>query len=124
EEWVMPLVPPLCKKRQVPTQVFSFPFTEDDLSVWAERYNIPGEDNHYRRHSAWKAICLRLPCNHHHIMIIRNPMAPYSQSMCFVIGTNFKAKDMEHTQNVELIKSLYDAIDMGNCLGWFYMSWG
>jgi hypothetical protein len=51
-------------------------------------------------------------------------MAPYSQSMCFVVGTNFKAKDMEPAQNVALIKSLYDAIDMGNRPGWFYMSRG
>jgi hypothetical protein len=51
-------------------------------------------------------------------------MAPYSQSMCFVVGTNFNAKDMEPAQNVELIKSLYDAIDMGNRPGWFYMSRG
>jgi hypothetical protein len=41
-------------------------------------------------------------------------MATYSQSICFVVGTNFNAKDMEPAQNVELIKSLFDAIDMGN----------
>jgi hypothetical protein len=124
EELVMPPAPPLYKKRQVPAQVFGFPVTEDDLSVWAERHNTPGEDDHYRRHSAWKAICSRLPRNHRRITIIRNPMAPYSQSMCFVVGTNFNAKDMEPAQNVELIKSLYDAIDMGNRPGWFYMSRG
>lgn len=39
--------------------------------------------------------------------------------MCFVVGTNFNAKDMEPAQNVELIKSLFDAIDMGNRPGWF-----
>jgi len=42
--------------------------------------------------------------------------------MCFVVGTNFNARDMELTQDVELLKLLYDAIDMGNRPGWFYMS--
>jgi hypothetical protein len=44
--------------------------------------------------------------------------------MCIVVGTNFNAKDMETTQDAELIKSLHDAIDMGNPPGWFYVSQG
>lgn len=46
-------------------------------------------------------------------------MATYLQWMCIVVGTNVNAKDMETTQDAEL-KSLYDAIDMGNPPGWFY----
>ena len=41
--------------------------------------------------------------------------------MCFVIGTNLNANDLALTQDTELIKSLYDAIDMGNRPGWFYL---
>jgi hypothetical protein len=123
-EWVPP-APPLYKKRQVRAQVFGFPVTHDDLRVWAEKHNTrPEAEAYLRRHAARKAICSRLPRNHRRITLIHNPMATYLQSMCIVVGTNFNAKDMEITQDAELVKSLYDAIDMGNPPGWFYMSRG
>ncbi|KAM6488805.1 hypothetical protein JOM56_015742 [Amanita muscaria] len=101
EEWVVAPAPLLYKKRQVRAQVFGFPVTQDDIRAWAEAHNIPEEDDYYRRQDAWKA-----------------------QSMCIVIGSNLNAKDMERAQNLELIKSLYDAVDMGKRPGWFYVSQG
>ena len=123
-EWVPP-APPLYKKCQVRSQVFGFPLTHDDIQVWAENHNIRPESEAYVRYdAALKAICSRLPRNHRRMTIIHNPMATYLRSMCIVVGTNFNAKDMETTQDAELIKSLYDAIDMGNPPGWFYVSQG
>jgi hypothetical protein len=43
--------------------------------------------------------------------------------MYIVMGTNFNANDMKSTLNIELIKTVYDAINMGIPLRWFYMSW-
>jgi hypothetical protein len=51
-------------------------------------------------------------------------MAAYGQLMCIIVGSNLNAKDMETTQDAELMKSLYDAIDIGNPSGWFYISQG
>ncbi|KIL62664.1 hypothetical protein M378DRAFT_165510, partial [Amanita muscaria Koide BX008] len=126
EEWVVAPAPPLYKKRQVRAQVFGFSVTQDDIRAWAEAHNIPEEDDYYRRQDAWKAVCSRLPRNRRdrRLTIIHNPMTHSKQSMCIVIGSNLNAKDMERAQNLELIKSLYDAIDMGKRPGWFYVSQG
>ncbi|KIL62662.1 hypothetical protein M378DRAFT_165495 [Amanita muscaria Koide BX008] len=124
EEWVVTPAPPLYKKRQVRVQVFGFPITQDDIRAWADAHNIPEEDDYYKREDAWKAVCLRLPRNHRRLTIIHNPMTISKQSMCIVIGSNLNAKDMERAQNSELIKSLYDAVDMGKRPGWFYGSQG
>ncbi|KAM6496628.1 hypothetical protein JOM56_007101 [Amanita muscaria] len=124
EEWVVTPAPPLYKKRQVRAQVFGFPVTQDDISAWAEAHNIPEEDDFYRRQDAWRAICSRIPRNHRRRTIIHNPMAYSKQSMCIVIASNLNAKDLERAQNPELIKSLYDAVDMGKRPRWFYMSRG
>jgi hypothetical protein len=122
EEWVVQPAPPLYKKHQVRAQVFGFPVSEEDLRAWAETHNTrPGKKDHVRRDGAWKAICSRLPPNQRRAAIIRNAMPSRLVSMCIVVGTNFNTKDMQPTQNIELIKSLYDAIDMGNRPGWFYM---
>lgn len=124
KEWVVHPVPPLYKKSQVRAKIFGFPVTEDDLYMWAIKHNTrPGGSPCIRRNAAWKAICVRLPPDHRRITAIRDqlPDNPDSISMCFVIGTNLNANDLALTQDTELIKSLYDAIDMGNRPGWFYL---
>ncbi|KAF8803430.1 hypothetical protein BYT27DRAFT_7195725 [Phlegmacium glaucopus] len=114
--------PPLYKKGQVRCQAFGFPVKEGDLVAWAEKHNIRvGKKNYIRRDAAWRAICSRLPPNHRRITTIRDAMPSRSASLCFVVGTNLNDKDMELTQDVELIKLLSDAIDMDKCPGWFYM---
>jgi hypothetical protein len=123
EEWVKLPAPPLYQKREVRVQVFGFPFTEDDLCAWADRHDIfPGKRDHVRRDSAWRAIGFRLPLGHRRMSMIRD--ANGSATTCFVVGSNVTAKDMLLTQNIELIKSIYDAIDMGIRPGWFYLSRG
>ncbi|KAF8803432.1 hypothetical protein BYT27DRAFT_6738016 [Phlegmacium glaucopus] len=122
EECAMQPAPPLYKKGQVRCQAFGFPVTEDDLHTWAEKHNTcAGKKDNVRRHAAWRAICSRLPPNHRRITTIRDAMPSRSVSLCFVIGSNLNAKDMGLTQDVELIKLLSDAIDMGKRPGWFYM---
>ena len=126
-EW---LAPPLYKRRRFRAQVFGFPgpVTHDDLRVWAEKNNTcPGEEAkeaYLWRHAARKAIYSRLSRNHRRMTIIHNSMATYLQSMCIVVGTNFNAKDMGATQDVELLESLDDAIDMGTPWDGFTMSRG
>ena len=65
---------------------------------------------------------MRLPPNHRRITTILDqlPDDPDSVSLCFVVGTNLNAKDLALTQDAELIKLLYNAIDMGNRPKWFY----
>ncbi|KAF8803429.1 hypothetical protein BYT27DRAFT_6737996 [Phlegmacium glaucopus] len=122
EECAMQPAPPLYKKRQVRAQVFGFPVTEEDLIAWAEKHNIrEGRENHIKSDAAWKAICARLPPNHRRIATIRDARPTRSVSLCFIIGSNLNAKDMELTQDVKVVKLLSDAVDMDKHPGWFYM---
>lgn len=85
-------------------------------------HNLDPEDKeHHRRNAAWKAIFLRLPAPRRSA-IIRNEQAIASISYCVVIGTNFTSKDMLPTQDIKLIKKLYDDVDLGVRPGWHVMT--
>ncbi|KAF8066597.1 hypothetical protein FPV67DRAFT_1670087 [Lyophyllum atratum] len=120
EEWKLPPAPPLVKAYEVGLRVFGFPITHEDLQAWAEAHDIePGRGLSARRFAALKAIGAKLSRHCCRISGIRNSRTG-SVSFCIVVGTNRTAEDMQLTQDVDRIKSLYDIIDMpNNWPGWF-----
>lgn len=115
--------PPLfSRKRGVPPQVFGFVVTEEDLLAWAVAHNLNPEDKElYRCEAAWEEIFRRMPAPRRSA-VIRNENDVGSISSCVVIGSNLNSKDMLPTQDIELIKKLYEDVDLGIRPGWYVMT--
>ncbi len=103
----------------VPYQVFGFPVLDKDLDDWADRLKIkPKRSPIIRQDNSWRilrrAVRAKFKCPTTAVRLESGFAA-----MFFIIGSNETPEDLARTQNMTLVKDIYDLIRTRHPPGWF-----